>query len=301
MLSLGFLTKGFVTFTPLALPFFVWLFLRKNSFFSMILDSFIVLVSAILPLFLLYLMPGAHEFLPQYINMALFKITEGETADSRFYILYRLMMEILPSIGIILVFMLIRKFRRHSFAEIRGSVGLSLAFFSLGMAGILPILLTMDQSTYFVYLSLPFFAISFGVLVKQPVEIMMEKINFRSAGYRFLKVFGTVTLSAGLILSVYFSKEINRDKNMIRDMRIILPHLEESSTINILPQMSQNYSLFTYYARYKDISLETDLEKKHDFLLIANTLYSDTLTKSFEKIDLTTSEYTLFRRKPKEH
>jgi hypothetical protein len=65
--------------------------------------------------------------------------------------------------------------------------------------------------------------------------------------------------------------------------------------------MSQNYSLFTYYARYKDISLETDLEKKHDFLLIANTLYSDTLTKSFEKIDLTTSEYTLFRRKPKEH
>ena len=36
MISLGFLTKGFVTFTPLSLPFFYWLFLRKNRFISIV-------------------------------------------------------------------------------------------------------------------------------------------------------------------------------------------------------------------------------------------------------------------------
>jgi 4-amino-4-deoxy-L-arabinose transferase-like glycosyltransferase len=297
MLSLGFLTKGFVTFTPLSLPFFVWLFLRKTRFFAMVSDSIIILISAILPLILLYLFTVAHEFLPKYINMALFKITEGETADSRYYIIYRLIMELLPALALILLFVLFKLFRKQPLTNNSDSLKLSMVFFSLGMSGILPILTTMDQSTYFLYLSLPFFALSFGLLMNPYVEPLVEKINYKSEGYMFFKIFGVVALSAGLILSVYFSKEINRDKNMIRDMRIILPLIRENSTINILPEMRQNYSLFTYYARYKNVSLDIDLNNRQEYLLIANLFYSDTLSKSFDKIDLKTSEYALFRRK----
>ena len=84
---------------------------------------------------------------------------------------------------------------------------------------------------------------------------------------------------------------------MIMDMRVILPHLEESSTINILPEMRQNYSLFTYYARYKDVSLDIDLNNIHEYLLISTSMYSDTIHKHYEKIDLETKEYELYRRK----
>jgi 4-amino-4-deoxy-L-arabinose transferase-like glycosyltransferase len=297
MLSLGFLTKGFVTFTPLSLPFFYWLFIRRNNFFSMVADSTLLLISSILPLVLIYFFTGGHEFLPKYIDMALFKITEGETADSRFYILYRLLMEIIPSIGLIILFIIFNRPGTKSTSKIRESIFLSLVFFSLGMAGILPILTTMDQSTYFLYLSLPFFALSFALLVHPYVESLMEKINFKSTGFRLFKFFGFVTLAAGFFLSVYFSKEINRDKNMIKDMRVILPHLEESSTINILPEMRQNYSLFTYYARYKDVSLDIDLNNIHEYLLISTSMYSDTIHKQYDKIDLETKEYELYRRK----
>jgi len=297
MLSLGFLTKGFVTFAPLSLPFFYWLFMRKRRFFLMAAETFLLLLSAILPLIILYFFTGAHEFLPEYINMALFKITEGETADSRFYILYRLLMEILPAIGLILLIILYRKLNKLPISSNRESLLFSLVFFSLGMAGILPILTTMDQSTYFVYLSLPFFAVSFAFIMNPYVEPLIEKINYESLGFRVFKIFGLVTISAGFLLSVYFSKEINRDKNMIMDMRVILPHLEENSTINILPEMRQNYSLFTYYARYKDVSLDMDLNNKHEYLLISSSLYSDTIKENYEKINLDTKEYELYRRK----
>jgi 4-amino-4-deoxy-L-arabinose transferase-like glycosyltransferase len=297
MLSLGFLTKGFVTFTPLAFPFFLWLFSRNNKFFSMVSDSVIVLISSALPLILLYLFTGAHESLPEYINMALNKISKGVTANSRFYIIYRLLMELLPAFGIILVFMLFSWKKRLSFRNMRSNLRHAAVFFALGMAGVLPILTTMDQSTYFLLLSLPFFAISLGLLLNPFVEILLEKINYNSPGYRFFKLFGVIVLSSGVILSIYFSKSFNRDDYMLKDMRVILPQLKENTTINILPEMLQNWSLYTYYARYKNISLDPDLKNKHDYLLITTSLYSDTINNGFARIDLNTKEYELFKRK----
>ena len=84
---------------------------------------------------------------------------------------------------------------------------------------------------------------------------------------------------------------------MLKDMRIILPQLDENITINILPEMHQNWSLYCYYARYKNISLDPDPDNSHDYLLITTSLYSDTIDKCFERIELNTKEYELFMRK----
>jgi len=297
MLSMGFLTKGFVAFTPLALPFFMWLFLRNNRFLSMVSDSVLVLISTALPLILIYLFTGAHESLPEYIDMASYKISKGVTASSRFYIFFRLLMELLPALGIILVFMIYNWKNRLSFNNMRSNLSHVAVFFALGMAGVLPILSTMDQSTYFVLLSLPFFAISLGLLLNPFVEVLLEKINYNSLGYRLFKFFGVIALSSGIILSIYFSKSFNRDEYMLKDMEVILPKLTENITINILPEMRQNWSLYAYYARYKNISLDPDLNNKHDYLLITTSLYSDTINNGFERIYLNTKEYELFKRK----
>lgn len=297
MLSLGFLTKGFVTFTPLAFPFFIWLFLRGSKFFSMVLDTAILLISALVPLILLYLFTGAREFLPKYIEFALYKISNGETIYSRFYILKRLVLELLPSFGILLILMLYSWKKKLPVRNLSSELRQGITFFSLGMAGVLPILLTMDQSAYFLLTSFPFFAISFGLMVNPLMEVLLERINYGSIGYRLFKIFGVMSLLSGIMLSVYFSNDFNRDENKLKDTKIILTQLKENSTINILPDMNTDWSLYTYYARYKNISLDYDLNNKHDYLLITTSLYSDTINKRFEKIDLKTKEFELFRRK----
>jgi hypothetical protein len=206
-------------------------------------------------------------------------------------------MELLPAIGIILAVMLYCWIKKISLNKISSTLRTAAAFFSLGLAGILPILTTMDQSTYFLLLSLPFFAISLGLLVNPLIETLLEKTDYNSMGYRIFKLFGVTTLSAGLILSVYFSGDFSRDENKLKDIRIVMAILEKNSTINILPEMYEDWSLHTYYARYKNISLDPDLNNSHEFLLVKTSLYSDTINNRFEKIYLNTVEYDLFRRK----
>jgi hypothetical protein len=263
----------------------------------MVLDTVIILISAVLPLILLFLFTGAHEFFPKYIGMVFSKISTGVTADSRFYIIYRLVMELLPAFGIILVLMLYSWKNKLSFYNFSSNLSPASVFFSLGLAGVLPILATMDQSSYFLLLSFPFFAISLGLIVNPSIETLLERIDYNSNKYRLFKLFGVIALSAGIILSVYFSGDINRDKNMLNDMRVILVKLEKDSTINILPEMYEEWSLHAYYGRYKNISLDPDLKNRHEYLLIRISLYSDTINNGFVKVDLKTEEYELFRRK----
>lgn len=297
MLSLGFLTKGFVAFAPLAFPFFIWLFLRNNKFLSMVSDTLLMLFSSLLPLVLLFFMPGSREYLPTYIEMAFSKITQGVTASSRFYIIYRLILELLPSLGIIIVFMFFYWKNKLSYNNITSGLRPSAAFFSLGMAGVLPILLTMDQSAYFLLTSFPFFAVALGLLVNPFVENMLIRIDYSSKGYTFFKHFGILALSVSIILSVYYSGDTNRDKNKLLDMRVIIDHLKENSTINIIPLMDNDWSLYSYYERYKKVSLDPDLKNRHEYLLITISLYTDTINNGFERVDLKTEEYELFRRK----
>jgi hypothetical protein len=248
-------------------------------------------------LILLFLFTGAREFFPKYIEIAFNKISQGETAESRIYIVDRLVMELLPAFGIILIFMLYYWKNKLSFNNFSSNLRIASAFFSLGMAGVLPIMTTMDQSAYFLLTSFPFFAVSFGLIVNPSIEILIEKIDYNSNGYRLFKLFGVVALSTGIILAVYFSGDFNRDRNKLKDMRVILVQLKENSTINILPEMYTDWSLHSYYARYKNISLDRDLNNRHEYLLIETSLYSDTINIEFERIDLKTIEYELFRRK----
>lgn len=297
MLSFGFMTKGFVTFFSVTFPFFFWLFTRGKKFWPVVIDTLIILVSSVLPLILLFLLNSDYrEVLPKYLTVTFGLVADEATKDSRLYIVYRLIMELLPIFGMLVVF-LFYSWRKKLSIKFSSDAILASSFFFLGLSGVLPIMITRVQSGFYLLTSLPFFAISFSLLICPLVEIMIERINCHSSGYRLFKFFASGILLLGLILSVYFYGHINRDENLIKDMRAITTELSENSTINILPQMYYDWRLHAYYGRYKNISLDPDLNNMHKYLLINNSLYSDTIKNRFEKIELKTIEFELFRRK----
>lgn len=297
MLSLGFMTKGLVAFAPLAFPFFIWLFLRKCKFLPMVADTLLMLFSSLLPLALFFLIPCSKEYMSTYLEMALSKIIEGDTSSSRFYIIYRLLMELLPSLGIIVVFMFFYWKSKLSFNNYSSGLRTGAAFFSLGLASVLPIILTKDQSAYFLLSSFPFFALALGMIMNPFIENALSRINYNSGGYAFFKYSGMVSLAVSILLSVYFSGDTKRDRNKLQDMRVITDCLKENSTLNILPEMSTDWPLYAYYERYKKVSLDPDMSNRHEYLLITSTLFTDSLNKEFERLDLNTEEYELLRRK----
>jgi hypothetical protein len=256
-----------------------------------------MLISSLTVLMLLYLLTDAKNFFPEYLSVAFGMITNEVTKDSRFYILYRLLMELLPALIILLLFLAFVWKSKSPMGLISKNLRPSMAFLFLGLAGVLPIMISRKQSSYYLMTSLAFFAVSFGLLVTPHITALIDRVTGSITCSRFYKYFGITVLSAGIILNASYSGGINRDHNMLRDIKLIIPELKKNSIVNILPEMNTNYILHAYFARLHNISLDADITNSHNYLITGKAMYSDTIYKGYNLVNLQTREYDLFRRK----
>jgi len=299
VLSLGFLTKGFVAFFPWTFPFLFWIFNKQKSFGKMLYDSAGILFFTLAPLLLLVLFfPAPRLSLHTYIdNQVINSIKNVVTVDSRFDIIKRLFDELIPAAGLCVLFLVLGWIRKSSLIFVKENNKKALMFIFLGLSGVLPIMISMKQSGFYILPTYPFFAIGFGILMHPLLNSIFINMNYRSKGFLFFKWIGYGIFFTGIILSVYFSNRYSRDMNKIKDTYSILPEITEGSIINITPDMFEDWSLHGYYGRFKNISLDPDLNNSRQFLLITNENYSDTLDRTYDMVRLNTTDYKLFKKK----
>lgn len=298
MLTLGFLTKGFVAFFPWTFPFLLWVFLKRNSFGKMILDSTSVIIFSLLPLVILVLMfPVVKESLFKYIdNQVIGSIKSAVTVNSRIDIVKRLCSEVIFPAALGILFILWGRIRTSATLFIKENSLKSLVFISLGLTGVLPIMISMKQSGFYILPAYPFFAIGISVLVYPLLDSLITRMNYNSKGFIVFKWISYGLFIAGLILSVYFSDHYSRDKNRIIDLNQVITCVPRGCIINIRPEMYTDWALHAYLARFKDISLDKDIKSGRDYLLIKSEYYSDTLNKNYKLVDLKTTDFKLLKK-----
>jgi 4-amino-4-deoxy-L-arabinose transferase-like glycosyltransferase len=298
-LSFGFLTKGFVAFFPLTMPFFSWLILKNKSFGKMISDSTVVLLSTIVPLLLLIvLFPVARISLFKYINnQVIGSLNNSVTVETRFYILKRLTSEILPVVIFCVVFLLWGWMKQFKGILIKENYKKAMIFALLGLSGVIPIMISMKQSGFYIVPAYPLFAISAGILIYPYLDSLISQIKWGSSGFLVFKWFACCLFIFGIALSIFLSDRFSRDEKMLRDIYAILPEIPEGSIINITPEMYEDWSLHAYFERYKTVSLDNDLNTRREYLLIKNEYFSDTLSVNYNIVNLNTADYMLFKRK----
>ena len=298
MLTLGFLTKGFVAFFPWTFPFLLWIFLKRNSFGRMILDSAGLIIFSLLPLLIMILMfPAVKESLLKYINnQVIGSIKSVVTVDSRVDIVKRMFSEIVFPASLCIIFLLWGKIRTSLPIFLKENTRKSLVFVSLGLTGVLPIMVSLKQSGFYILPVYPFFAIGISILIYPLLDSLFIKMNYNSKGFILFKWIAYGLFISGLVLSIYFSDHFSRDKNRIKDMNTILAAIPKGSVININPAMFNDWALHAYLDRFKDVSLDPDLKSSRDFLLIKNEYYSDTLNKIYTVVNLNTTEFKLFKK-----
>jgi 4-amino-4-deoxy-L-arabinose transferase-like glycosyltransferase len=299
VLSLGFLTKGFVAFFPWTMPFWMWLILREKSFGKMISDSTILLLSSVIPLLLLIILfPVAKISLLKYFDkQVIVSLKTVINVDSRFYILKRLIFEILP-VAIFCIFILSLG-RMKKFPEVirKENCMKSLMFALLGLSGVIPIMISMKQSGFYILPVYPLFAMSAGILIYPYLDYLISGINGSSTGFLIFRLISYCFLIIGITLSIYLSDRFSRDEEKLKDIYAILPETTEGSIININPAMDNDWRLHAYFERFKSVSLDRNLNNRREYLLIGNEYYSDTLKKSYDFVSLNTTAYKLFKRK----
>lgn len=299
MLAFGFLTKGFVAFFPWTFPFLYGLILKQKSFLKMVADSLIVFVFTIGPLVLLILLfPEAKLSLYKYIdNQVINSIKNVTTIDSRFFIVKRLFFELIPAFILFVLFIIWSWQKKLPIRLILENYKTAIVFILLGFTGVFPIMISMKQSGFYILATFPLFAIAFAILLYPLIEVKLKTINFRSNGFLIFKYLAIGTFFIGIILSVYFSNHIGRDRKKIKDVYTILSVLPEGGIININPNMWKDWSLHGYFARYKNVSLDPNLSNHREYLLIRKEDYSETIKQDYTLMQLPTINYSLLKKK----
>jgi 4-amino-4-deoxy-L-arabinose transferase-like glycosyltransferase len=299
ILSLGFLTKGFVAFFPWTFPFFLWLFLKQKTFGKMAIESALILVFTLIPLILLVLIvPEAALSIRKYIDgQVINSLKNAVTVDSRFDIVKRLFFELIPSACLCIMFVIWAWNKKNPAILTKKNIEKTGAFVCLGLTGVLPIMISLKQSGFYIVPSYPFFAIAAAVFIYPFVDSLIIRMNSESQGFMFFKWIGYGLFITGIILSLSFSNKYSRDKNKITDTYLIMPEIPEGTVININPGMYDDWSLHAYYGRFKNISLDPESGNKWKYLLIKNEYYSDTINSLYSNIKLNTKDYQLFKRK----
>jgi 4-amino-4-deoxy-L-arabinose transferase-like glycosyltransferase len=299
MLTLGFLTKGFVAFFPWTFPFLWWIFTRRKSFGKVIIDGAVIFLFTLAPLVLtILLFPVARLSLYKYIdNQVINSIRNVVTVNSRFDIVKRLLSELAPAAGLCIIFLVFVRLIKSSGVLVKEDCKKALAFILLGLTGVLPVMISMKQSGFYIIPAYPFFAIGAGIILNSSIDALLIQMNFKSKGFLFFKLIGYGLFFTGILLSLYFSDHFSRDKNKIKDTYTILTEIPQGSIININPAMYGDWSLHAYFSRFKNISLDPDLPNKREYLLIKNEDYSDTLSSKYKIIKLNARDYQLFKKK----
>lgn len=290
---LASLSKGLPGFFPLSVPFLFWLTTGRVSFRKTLVHSLVITGAVALIYLVLFLLPASSESLSIYFfKRAVHRINEAPTVNSRFYILGRIFMELLPQLILVIILFSIAKVRKMEL-KISENIRDVLFFTAVGLAASAPIMLTLVQKGFYIVPSLPFFAIGMAILVSSVTGGLVEHITPHS---RKQKIFMSVCVSllvGTLIVSFLQKGKTSRKHGLLHDVYLIGKVVPAKSTVSIPEKMWDDWDLQCYLVRYFNISLEKGFNNEYGIL---ERNLDTGAPVDYDKLNIPTIQYDLYRR-----
>ncbi|HEY3386595.1 MAG TPA: glycosyltransferase family 39 protein [Saprospiraceae bacterium] len=259
---LAFFSKGFQGLFPLAAPLLYWIIYRTHNFSRAIIQTAIV---AVIPAFIISMLlayPPARYFFELYFERRLggtFNHLQ-DTTRSHFYLLYKLVMEMLVPVAVcLLIWLIARKNTVHAIIDKRQAI----FFVGIGLTASLPLMVTLEQRPFYLVTSFPYFILGLSLMVLPTVEAFMETLKKRNWHVPNISL-GVLILLAVTFISIN-AKNPKRDHDLIADLGSIQRIIPKRTTISISPEIETRWSLHAYFMRYNTISL--DDKNKHLYFL----------------------------------
>ncbi len=293
MLFLGVLTKGLVALFPLSFLFWIFIFTRKTSFIRSSIDiilSSLTIIGSFLAIFLIF--PNSYNNLLEYFNKQILgSIQSISTVNSRLFIVFRLFKELIPSFIIALIFLFLTRKRKIKLTNYK----YALVFLALGFSGVIPIMISMKQSGFYILATFPFFGIGIALLLADRVNSLISRIDVNSRGFKIFNYISFILLIISISLSCMQINKIGRDKNKITDIYSIIQLVPKGTDISIQKDIRQDWSIHGYFYRYANISLDTNPPINHNFLLVLKD-YNKEVPFNFKESNVKLNLYKLYKK-----
>ncbi len=292
MLFLGLLSKGIVALFPLSIFLWIYIFTHKLNFKRFVINTLILLATTLLPLMIiLFVFPQSNDSLYTYFrNQVIGSINNIQTVDNRFYIIIRLLKELIPIfILVIIVFVSVRKNHKETNRNI------FYMFLFLGLSGVIPIMVSLKQSGYYILATFPLFSIAFALLIAPNIYLLIKNLNIKSRSYKIFKSFSILFLIASIIVVLMQINKVGRDKNKLEDIYTITKIVPRNSIISIQKSLWTDWSLHGYFYRSSNISIDEDKPFTHQFALVSKGNYNKDLS-SYRKVPIELNLYDLYKK-----
>ena len=295
MLTLALLTKGFVCLYVWMLPFYLWLVFRERTFFQMSFQTLLLMIATSLPILLLYLFSdGASNHFTHYIQKQVVGSIENvETVSNRFAILWEFLQHIIFPLSLILISWIVAKVKRLSFSEFGTHQKYVTVFLLLVFSGILPIMISLKQSGFYLITVYPLLGIAFALMVLPILLSIWKRYPPSSNLWNLFKTFSVICGIGCIIVSVIFTGKDRRDIDTIHDVKKIIAFTGQHATIHSSSSFAQNWDIQAYLYRLGYVSLNGKLENC-GYAVSLESITSDTLTNYIE-IDLDLKSFHFYR------
>lgn len=294
----AFLTKGPVGLLPLAFPFLIGIFKYNIKPKQIALNSIVIMIPGILLIALIFLNPSASDFFKHYFNVQVFKSIHGDreiTAEGHFYLIYRLLGELLPMIGIaVLLFALRLKKNIRLFRENRKNRNYIYMFIVLGISGSFPLLISPKQHGYYLVPAMVFFAFAFGIIIYPIICSAFKNTVIGKKTFTFLKIISSLLLIGSVIFSVAQFGRYSRDEALLKDIDKIKAIVPKNTSIAIPSEMYNDWTLHAYMMRNAHISLNCD-DKNLIFILHKKDSQLP-VPAEYKKIDIQLEKLELYKK-----
>lgn len=281
--------KGAQGLFPIIIPVTWFLVVRGISFRKAFVGNSIV---AIVPILfyaaLAFYQPAADSFLSYYHDriQATFEVEAAATTSSRFFLLYELLLDLLPALfTAALLLLAARKFTRRFKRE-------AVFLLIVGLSGILPLMITLEQRGFYLVTGLPFIMLAIALFVLDGAQLLHNKCEEKRGLRVALNSLSVVIMLGTITATILLAGTPKRDGDLLHDVAVIGTANIGNERISSDPETWANWSLQGYLIRYHDISLSrTDTTAR--FFIVPEDKQPPS---GFSKIDLPTKVYHLYSR-----
>lgn len=295
LIFLATLSKGFPGLFPIAVPVIHYIVFQKNGFLKSLSYTFLLIAAPVMGYAFLWMNDEAYKSITSYFtNRVIFSIENVSTEGWRFYILYKLFMELLPILLAGIAVTLLSKPFSHFFRLSKNEYGILLYTLLIGVSGSFPLMATLEQRRYYMLASLPFYALGIAAYTAPALKKLLIKLNNQSISFRFFRASSIVILTGVIGFSFLQVGKASRDEEMLQDVHLIGSKLVNGTIIGLHPSLSKEYSLQSYLTRYYNISLDS-YYSQYEYSLHSKEFPAPD-TSEYIRMDMNTIKYDLFKK-----
>lgn len=255
--------------------------------------TLITLLIIILIYVVLMLYKPAYKSLHFYFfDRFIYRVKSEPNVDNRFYILYRLFMELIPDIILVILFYLLFKIKRIKNKITEIDKRYFMFFLLIGVSASIPLIFTKVQKGFYITPSYPFYAIAFSILIKNIIYYFVENILNNKIYLNLIKI---ISISLFAFSIIYSSSKIGktyRDNDILFDVNVIGNNLTRNSTITTTKEIYNKWNFQFYLYRKFEISLNHNKQAEKYLLLPKNTVNKE--IKGYRNLKIPLKNYFLF-------